>query len=177
MNDAADSWDKYKILETTNEGDYDPQDNPCGWDADGLPENLRRHAAAISGVGKEVRAALATALAAANQSGAWKRLENDGTAVAPERIADDQFAVPGDWTWLLTARRAVRPSPTSEESGWVTAVVYEPGPNRTVVTVAGWAVGAAISELWFGQSPDNAPLVVIPEVPLTDPNQLEYLLW
>lgn len=158
MSDAADNYDKYQILIATNEGDYHATTNPCGWDADGLPENLRRFAKAVADVGKEVLAGVATATAAANQSGAWKRLANeDGSFPAISRLADNQVAIAGDWTSLLLLNRAVKPSATGTDSGWITAMAYEVGNNRTVITEKGWVVGAGISELWFGLDPANAP--------------------
>jgi len=158
MNDAADNWDKYKLLEETNEGDYHATANPCGWDADGLPENLSRFSKAVAGVGKEVRTAVATAMGAANQNGAWKRLEDEGSvAIVPVKLADNQVAAPGDWLTLLAMGRAVRPSVTSPDSGWIESVEYDAPNDRTVATVTGWTVDAGISELWFGQDPANAP--------------------
>jgi len=158
MSDAADNWDKYRILEETNEGDYNATTNACGWDADGLPVNLARFSKAVAGVGKEVRAAVATATAAANQSGAWKRLEDEGgEPIVASRLADNQVAVPGDWAWLLTVGRAVRPSEDSAESGWIEAVEYDAPGDRTVATVTGWTVDPGLSGLWFGQDPANAP--------------------
>lgn len=157
MSDAADAWDKYKLLEQTNGGDYHPTGNPGGWESDGHEANLRRWSQAVAAVGKEVRNAVATATSAANQAGAWKRLEAEGgAAVAPMRLAADQFAVPGDWTWLLTVGRAVRPA-AAVSGGWIAAVTFEAGNNRTVATVTGWSVPADITELWFGQDLANAP--------------------
>lgn len=158
MSDAADNYDKYQILEGTNEGDYHSTTNPLGWDADGLPENLRRFSKAVANVGREVRSGVASALAAANQSGAWKRLANeDGSFPAISRLADNQVAIAGDWASLLVVNRAVKPSATSTDSGWITAVAYDVANNRTVITETGWVIAVGISELWFGLEPKNAP--------------------
>jgi hypothetical protein len=157
MSDAADNWDKYKLLEETNEGDYHPTGNPCGWESDGHEANLARWSGAVAAVGKEVRAAVATATAAGNQTGAWKRLEADGGAVvAPMRLAANSVSVQGDWTWLFVPGRAVRPAAV-EPGGWIAAVEYDVANARTVATVTGWSVPADITELWFGQDPENAP--------------------
>lgn len=162
MNDAADTWSDLEILEKTNAGDYDPTENPCGWDADGLPENLERHARAVAGVGKTCAQYLQMLLTYLQSANGWAVEARTVT-----RISDTQFAVAGlvageDLTGVYKARRSVSLiQGVASGFAWVLSSAYEAGPNRTVVTITrqteGLVVAAGLTAVWFGQDPSNAP--------------------
>lgn len=159
MADAADLLDKYTRLEGLNDRTYKPQDEPLGMDGDGHRINLLRMARDMSAVGKEIRALANIAAAAASQQDSWKLLENAEVA----RLSDNTIAIVGDHRVLLVPRRAVRPTLTGAEHGWIKSVSYDAPTDRTTLTIEGFVV-PAMGTLYFGQDPATAPQA--PDVPL-----------
>lgn len=94
------------------------------------------------------------------------------------RLNNTQFALPGDVARNWTRNRSVL---ATSSDGTVPAGIYVAeatyADGRTVVTTFGTALPAVILAITPGLANLYMPYVPIPDVPITDPAQLEYVLW
>lgn len=96
---------------------------------------------------------------------------------AVSRVSASSFAEAGNKTGDYPAGRAVVLAQTASGAGYVVSATYNAGLGRTEVSVEGVAVDAGLTQAVLGLDPKYGPKITIPEAPLTDPAQLEYLLW
>ncbi|EFL52999.1 hypothetical protein DesfrDRAFT_0047 [Solidesulfovibrio fructosivorans JJ]] len=97
---------------------------------------------------------------AANQAGAWLRpVMPDGSYAAVTRLSATTLAVAGPAAQLDNCKpgRAVKLAQATPGVGYVAGATYDADAGHVVVTVTGIAVEEDLSEVWLGQSPDNAP--------------------
>lgn len=94
-------------------------------------------------------------------------VEADGETLATVAyLSPTQFTVTGPAAQSdnFKTNRAIKAIQTASGTGYVSSSSYDPGTGLTTVTVSGIVLDAGLSQVWFGQDPDNAPQL-LPDIP------------
>lgn len=138
---------------------YDPILNPGGMDGNGVTVNWINMAADMVSLGFSTAQKAEMVSSVLLGSNGWGSV--DGATIS--RLSETQFAIsvtasPQDLTSIFKTRRALSLVQTASAYGYVSSSSYNASTGLTTVTVSGVVLDAGLSEVLFGQDPDNAPL-------------------
>jgi hypothetical protein len=141
---------------------YDAIDNPGGMDGNGVAVNWINMCADMVALGLSTAQKAEMVSNLLLGSNGWGSV--DGATIY--RLSDTQFTIsvtasPQDLTSTFKARRALSLVQTASGYGYVSSSSYNAETGLTTVTVSGVVLDSGLSEIWFGQDPDNAPQAVV----------------
>lgn len=130
---------------------YDATNNPGGMDGNGVAVNWINMCADMVAVGLSTALIAQMATSYLAGVGGWTQ-----EVSSVSRLSTTQFTVSGtDKTGIYKAGRAISVIQTVSSKGWVLTSSYAGG--LTTVTAYGITLDSGLSQVWFGQDPDNAP--------------------
>lgn len=140
---------------------YNSTSNPGGMDNNGHKTNFIPSLQDVGIAGQGCAEYALMAQAAAQQAGAWiQPVEADGETLATVAyLSPTQFTVTGPESQAANfiAKRAIKVLQVTPGTGYVSSSAYDAETGLTTVSLAGIALDAGLTEVWFGQDPTNAP--------------------